>query len=237
MSCEARYFMVSEMGFYETSLILDMGLKKRTEMHWTRKLWHIIGVCFIAAVYHYVPPFWSKSFFLFLWFVAVPVDFIRLKIPAFNEIMTHIFGPIMRDSEANNLAGTTYLITGVALISFIFPKEIVFLTMLYLAFADPLASIVGIKYGKDKIFGHKSLQGSMAAFTVCAMITFALLNYKGLMMNRIIIVSILGGLIGAVAEAVPIGKLDDNFSIPVVSAIGLWILFTIFGGFAPIPAI
>jgi dolichol kinase len=226
--------MFSQMGLLESTLILGMGLKKRTEMHWARKLWHMIGVCLIAAGYQFLPPFWAKIGILVLWLGAVPADVLRLKVPAFNEIMTHLFGAIMRDSEAKSLAGTTYLISGVLLISLIFPKDIVILTLMYLAFADPLASVIGIKYGKDKIFGHKSLQGSMAAFTVCALATFAVLSYKGIMLNRILVVSILGGLIGAIAEAVPLGKMDDNFSIPVVSAIGLWILFTIFGGFAPI---
>ena len=216
--------------------MLGIELKKRTEMHWARKLWHIVGVCLLALSYQYLPLTSSKAVIFLVWLVAVPADFIRLKVPSFNEILTHVFGPIMRESEVKSLAGTTYLISGVLLVTFIFPKEIVILTMFYLAFADPLASIIGIKFGKDKIFGHKSLQGSMAAFMVCAIATYAVLSYKGIMVNRILIVSVLGGLIGAIAEAVPIGKLDDNFSIPVVSAIGLWILFTIFGGFPLLPA-
>jgi len=104
---------------------------------------------------------------------------------------------------------------------------------LYLAFADPIASIVGIRYGKDKIFGHKSLQGSFAAFTVCAFLTFFFLNYNGMMLDRAVIVSLLGGLIGCLAEAVPIGQLDDNFTIPVLSAAGLWTVFSIFGALTP----
>jgi diacylglycerol kinase (CTP) len=51
------------------------------------------------------------------------------------------------------------------------------------------------------------------------------------------LISVLGGLIGAAAEALPFGKVDDNFSIPVISAIGLWILFFIFDGLAGFPSI
>lgn len=51
------------------------------------------------------------------------------------------------------------------------------------------------------------------------------------MIDRILIVSILSGLIGAFAELIPIFKLDDNFTFPVVSSIGLWLLFYLFGGF------
>jgi diacylglycerol kinase (CTP) len=220
------------MDITEITLTMDMEFKKRTEMHWARKLWHMSGVTAIAIGYYYMPIFWARVTLLLLWLLFVPFDFWRLRSPFLNDIATHLFRPIMRESEAKDLAGTTYLLSGVLLVSLIFPREIVLITLLYLAFADPMASVIGIKYGKDKIFGHKSLQGSVAAFVICTVVTLAVLFYKGLMLDRIVIVSLLGGLIGALAEAVPVGRLDDNFSIPVISALGLWLLFMAFGGFA-----
>jgi dolichol kinase len=52
------------------------------------------------------------------------------------------------------------------------------------------------------------------------------------MLDRVIVVSLLAGLIGALAELVPIAKLDDNFTLPVMSSLGLYILFYLFGLFA-----
>jgi dolichol kinase len=220
------------MDAIKSTLMLSMDFKKRSEMHWARKLWHMGGVMAIAFGYYYMPTFWARALLFVLWLCFVPFDFLRLRSPVLNDVATHLFRPIMRESEAKDLAGTTYLLSGVLLVALFFPREIVLITLLYLAFADPMASVIGIKYGKDKIFGHKSLQGSVAAFTICTVITLAVLFYKGIMLDRIVIVSLLGGLIGATAEAVPMGKMDDNFSIPVLSAIGLWLLFSAFGGFA-----
>ncbi len=64
------------------------------------------------------------------------------------------------------------LFTAGVIVAFIFPHDVTILTLLFLAFADPLASYFGIKYGKDKIFGHKSVQGSLAAFIICAGLLF-----------------------------------------------------------------
>lgn len=216
--------------------MMNVELKKRTEMHWARKVWHMVGVSLLAWVFFYFSSFWSGVIFSVIWLAAVPFDFFRLKSPKVNDLFTHVFKSIMRQSEAQHLAGSTYLFSGVLLIYFIFPRDVVMISLLYLAFADPLASVFGIRFGKDKIFGQKkSVQGSLAAFFVCSVITFFVLSSKGLMMDRIVLVSILGGFIGAAAEAVPLGKMDDNFSIPVISAIGLWFLFTIFGGFSSYP--
>lgn len=184
--------------------------------------------------YTYLPPKVSLTALIIAFLLFVPADFIRLKIPAFNEFVTHAFKPIMRKSEVNRLAGTTYLITGVLLIDLLFPRQIVGLTLLFLAFADPIASYFGILYGKDKIFGHKSIQGFMAAFFVCALVTFCYLFFSNILQDHIIIITLLAGLIGAFAELVPIGKLDDNLTLPLMSAIGLTILFYFFGFFSAV---
>jgi len=207
-----------------------MEYKKRSDLHVARKFWHMTTVFLMALCYYYVPPFWAGVVLISACLIFIPMDFIRKKIPTLNEIILQIFGPIVRENEVRGIAGTTYLLAGVLIVYLFFPRTIVLLTLLYLAFADPIASYVGIKYGRDKLFQNKSLQGSFAAFLVCAGLTYFVLHHKGLMLDRALLVSILGGFIGAAAEAIPIGKLDDNFSIPVVSAFGLWILFFIFGG-------
>lgn len=206
-------------------------LKRRSDIHLARKIWHILGVGFMAGFYAYAPYNWSVIALVISFIVFVPIDFLRQKNKALNDFFVSLAGPIMRQSEVNKLAGTTYLISGVLLITLFFPREVVLLTILFLAFADPIASYFGIRYGKDKIFGEKSVQGSFAAFVVCMVITFTYLYSHGILLDRLIVVSLLGGLIGAAAEAVPLWKLDDNLTLPILSAIFLWILFNLFGAF------
>lgn len=204
-------------------------LAKRSDIHWPRKVWHMAGVSLIAFVYSLVPDNIAIILLAIAWVLFVPFDFLRQRNAAVNEVAVSIFKPIMRQSEVNKIAGTTYLLSGLLIVASLFPRPIVMLTMLFLAFADPIASYFGIRFGKDKIFGEKSLQGSLAAFFVCAVLTFAFLTYNWVLMDRLIIVSLLGGLIGALAELIPIGKLDDNLTLPVLSATALWFVFTVFG--------
>jgi len=206
-----------------------IDLKKRSEIHWARKLWHITTVAAMALIYAYTPTRVSLTILIIAGLIAIPLDFLRLKNSALNDVLVHLVKPLLRESELHRLAGTTYLITGVAIIAAIFPREIVLLTLLFLAFADPCASYFGIRYGKDKIFGHKSLQGTLAAFFVCTFICAAYFYAHNLFTDRWLVVSLLGGLIGALAELIPIGKLDDNLTLPVLSASFLWIVFSLFG--------
>lgn len=208
-----------------------VDLKKRSDIHYARKIWHMSGVFTMFLLYVFLPPMVSMIALIIAWLAFVPFDFLRQRNPALNEWAVHAFKPIMRQSEVKKLAGTTFLVSGVLLINIIFPRQIVALTLLFLAFADPIASYFGILYGKDKIFGHKSIQGFMAAFFVCTAVTLAYLLYNNFLLDHLIVVSLFAGLVGAFAELIPIGKLDDNLTLPVMSAIGLTILFYFFGFF------
>ncbi len=216
--------------------VTHSGFKNRSDLHVARKVWHMAGVFAIFSGWVFLPYWVAMTLLGLLWIMFVPVDIIRQNNKLVNKNLTQMFRPIMRNSELNRLAGTTYLLTGVILIALIFNKGIVSISLLFLAFADPLASYIGIKYGKDKIFGHKSVQGFMAAFVVCAFVCYLYLFYSQIT-QHLIIASILAGMVGAVAELIPLGKLDDNFTMPVLSSIGLSILFYFFGFYSFFPSL
>lgn len=50
------------------------------------------------------------------------------------------------------------------------------------------------------------------------------------MMDQLIIVCILAGIIGALAELLPVWHLDDNLTLPVVSSTLLYGLLYVYGG-------
>lgn len=138
----------------------------------------------------------------------------------------------MREHEAKSFSGLSYLLVGAAILLAFFDRHILTLSLLFLAIGDPLASLVGIRFGRDRILGNKTLQGTFAAFAACATIAGVYYYLNGLMTERLLIVAPISGLIGAATELIPIGKLDDNLTCPVLSAIGLSVLFYLYGGFA-----
>ncbi len=210
---------------------MQATLKQHHDVHLARKIWHFLGVIFIAVCYHNLERSEAIRFLMIFGTLCISIDLLRLSNQRINEWAIRILRPIMRDSEKNKLAGTTYLIVGVFVIVLFFDPLIVKLSLLFLAFADPIASYFGIRYGRDKIFGRKSLQGSLAAFITCLIISLVYFYSKNLMLDRLFIVSILAALAGAVAEAVPVGRLDDNLLLPVLSSVLLYGIYYLFGGF------
>lgn len=208
--------------------ITHSGFKNRSDLHLARKIWHMAGVFTLFVGWIFLPQWVSLTLLSLCWLMFVPADVLRQKNSELNRNVMRLFQPIMRKSEVDRLAGTTYLLTGVILIALLFDPRVVAISLLFLAFADPIASYVGIKYGKDKIFGHKSFQGFTAAFFVCAFVCYVFLSSGGVH-THLLIASLLAGLVGALAELIPLGKLDDNFTMPVLSSVGLSILFYFFG--------
>jgi diacylglycerol kinase (CTP) len=205
-------------------------LKPRSDIHLTRKIYHFTGIIIIAILYHNMSRPFALQVLTIFSALMIAVEMTRQRSARMNQILVRLFQPVMRDSEKHGITGMTFVVVGVLLIVLFFPKNVVTLALLFLAIADPIASYFGIRYGKDRLFGRKSLQGSLAAFVACTVVATAYFFSHNLMTDRILIVSVLAGVSGALAEATPVGKLDDNFVMPVVSSGLLWIIYMLFGG-------
>ncbi len=203
--------------------------KNRSDVHWARKIWHMVTVFSMFLVYQLASYPVSMTILIVATAILIPFDYFRLRYKKLNNIALIFMGPLMRKTEIQGAAGTSYLLAGVTFIAVLFPKPIVGLSLLFLAFADPLASYVGIRYGRDKILGNKSIQGFLMALVVCFLLTFIFLGSYDLMTSRRLVVSVLCGVVGALAELIPIAKLDDNLTMPIMSALGTWAVFQLFG--------
>jgi diacylglycerol kinase (CTP) len=208
-----------------------MEIKLRNDLHVSRKIWHICGVSLIALAMAKLAPRESLFYLSLAALIVIPFDVLRLKRPDLNHRIVTLFKLIIRIEELGTLSGVSFLIVGTFIDILLFPKKIAVLAMLLLAFGDPASSIFGVLFGKDKIWGRKSLQGSLACFAVCAIVCGTYFFLGDIMVERLVLVSILGGLIGALSELIQIKNIDDNLTFPVFAGLGLWGLFAIFGGF------
>jgi diacylglycerol kinase (CTP) len=207
-----------------------MELRTRSDIHLTRKIWHFLGVSMMACIAELSAPHEVTNALALALLTFVPIDLLRQRRPQLNTVTVAIFQPIMRNSELDQLSGISYLLTGVAIIVAIFPPPIITLSLLFLACADPIASYFGLRYGKRILVGRKTVVGTTAAFVACAVLTLGFCLYKNMCLNHIWFVTLLGGLGGALSEALPLGKLDDNFTLPLLSSFLLFVIFYWCGG-------
>ncbi|MEQ1875226.1 MAG: hypothetical protein ABL958_01180 [Bdellovibrionia bacterium] len=206
-------------------------MKLRSDLHIARRVWHVCGVLFVFAVYSLVSYQVSLGILVAHIAILVPLDMLRTRKPWLNRIALNWFDAVLRSSEVHRLSGLSYLLFGMFIIIYAFPPAIVKLSILMLAVGDPTSSVVGILYGRDKIIGNKSLQGALGGFAACTFVSLIYFLATGLMVDRIFLITLLSGIIGMLSEVVPVGRLDDNLTFPVISSTLLWGLFYLFGGF------
>ncbi len=200
-------------------------LRLRSDLHITRKIWHIsTGLGGLIAYKKSGISVDTLSYILLGFAIAAFLfEFMRLRNEKMNKLAMMIMKPVMRESERNSVSGLPFYALGVSLALFFFPERIAILAILFLIFADPIASFFGILYGRDKILPNKSLQGTLAAFSVCYLATIVYgLIYIG-PSTHLLVFAILAGIIGAISEMCS-QFVDDNLCIPVISGLGLYLV-------------
>lgn len=214
----------SQTQNYDSSF--DKVLHKRSDLHLLRKLWHIttgsLGL-FIFTRSEQEQNVWAMMV-LALALSGFVVDITRARFPQINHLVIRLMGPLMRRSEKEGLSGLPFYALGVSLSLFFYSRDIAILSTMFLVFSDPISSFFGVLYGKDKILPNKSLQGAVAGFFTCYLITlFYTMNHVTLG-NHILIFAVVAGLIGALSELVSAFNIDDNLTIPVLSGLGMTVL-------------
>jgi diacylglycerol kinase (CTP) len=200
-------------------------LKLRNELHLLRKFWHM-STGLVGLSLHLTLGMEKEetaAILLTLSVLAFIVEFTRVKSKAVNEIVLKFMGPFMRECERNGMSGFPFYALGTSLALFFFSEKIAILAILFLIFSDPISSIFGVLYGKDKILPNKSLQGSLAGFITCYITTLIYLMANGVQEYSLIWFALFSAIIGVLSELISI-YLDDNLTIPLLSGFGISIL-------------
>jgi dolichol kinase len=109
------------------------------------------------------------------------------------------------------------------------PKLAALIAIYTLAVGDPLAAIVGIRFGRHRITHNRSLEGSFAFFA--ATVTIAVLVFRWGSGGTPLSIALASASIGAVAticELLPL-RIDDNLTIPIVVGFAAWAFALLFG--------
>jgi len=210
---------------------IPIRLHFRNDLHLLRKLWHMIMG--LVIVFCYLSGTSRSTGVLILGSVLgfdLLMESMRLRSPAFNEKMLRFWGPFMRAHEVNRFSTVPHYVSAAIIAVGIFPKPIAVLSLLYLACGDPIASLVGILYGHKgpRFASGKTLIGTAGGVLTCAILTWVYLKSLEVSDGMVIVMSIIGGLAGGMAELLPF-DIDDNFTIPVISGFVLWFSFMVFG--------
>ena len=202
------------------------GLHHRSDLHLARKCFHMSGGLVFLSLYLGLG--FSKDYMAAIIGAilagVMSLEYARARSEWVNALAVKVMGPVMRDTEVNQLTGIPFYMASCLFAFLIFPHHVAVLSILYLAFGDPSSSFFGVLYGRSKIFPNKSLQGTLGGFLVCFTVTLIYFLWQQIPPEKLLMLTLLGGFAGCLAELLPL-NVDDNFSIPLVSGILMLIAF------------
>ena len=135
------------------------------ELPW--RLWHIFGGLSIPVAGLLVPqriflPALCSATIAFLVF-----ELIRLRFPQINHRFLTCFHVLLRERGAATLTASAYFLIAASIVFILCDKSIAAMALTFVAVGDPVAGMVGEKWGRLKVKG-RSLEGSCACFLACA---------------------------------------------------------------------
>ncbi|MDR3306090.1 MAG: hypothetical protein LBS61_00180 [Endomicrobium sp.] len=173
-----------------------------------RKAFHLLSLIYVFVYWHLPKSIVVLGLGITIAVVAL-LEYIRFKFPMVNDFFKSNFKGFYRSDEAAKISGLIWTLSGAFIAIVFFPnKSMVFTSLLYLAFGDTAAALVGRTIGRHKIFTGKSLEGSFACFIVCFIIGLFLFNIQ---------FALIGAVAAALIEAIP-WKLNDNFWMQIINA-------------------
>lgn len=171
-----------------------------------RKLFHLMELP-VLLVYALFRHYWSEKVAILaltaMFLVLMEMEYIRLEVKP--KLPSHL--NIFREKERNNVTGSIFFIAATIITFAVFDYTIAILALMLTVFGDLASALIGIKFGKHKIFHKKSFEGFLAGLAMNLVVGFLILpSYPAIFISM--------ALVASIVELMT-GKLDDNLTVPL----------------------
>ena len=220
-----------------------------------RKMFHMFGlvipVMFFLNIYDYFnfnlfrEDTRSLMFYMlsFLCLILIVIEILRFNFSWARDMFIQVAGGMLKKEELHKINGSIpFFLANTILVGF-FSREIAVLSMLFLLVGDTCAAYFGSKYGRNRIWNQKSIEGALGGTvgSILAGIVFLiyitlfdasnkdlkLWDHSGIKITSWVIL-ITGSLAAFSIEIISsYGLLDDNLTLPVGSAILMSVLLAL----------
>jgi dolichol kinase len=203
----------------------------RGDLQLGRRLFHLANGVSIATAYGLL--FTHDQVVQIFAVIACLVYIIdRLRIAYPEAVARHapwVNRTLVRAEEQMREAAMTPFAIAVLLTILAVPKLAALIAIYTLGIADPLAAVVGIRFGRHRIAHNRSLEGSFAFFAAAVAIAALVLHF-GTTASALTITAASASIGGTAAgcELLPL-RIEDNLTIPIFVGFASWAIASLLG--------
>ena len=191
--------------------------KKQLKKEMLRKFVHLLELPVLLA-YTVVSHLYGDKLGILLLtallIILLEIEYIRLEY----KLSLPMVVDILRRKERDNIAGNIFFVASTIICVAAFDYQIAILALLFTVFGDLMAALIGIRFGRKKIFKNKTLEGFLAGFLANLLIGYLLIPDQAQ-------VYVPMALTASLVELWT-GKLDDNLTVPLAAGfVGQLLIF------------
>lgn len=191
----------------------------------SRAVFHMIAAT-SAMLYFYLSDLTGAIVLLVIGTVFSVADIFRSRSDFVRSIIPDFVLKMVREKEKDRISAITHFIMAATIIDFLYlfanlPKDAVLAATMFVAFGDPMARLLGIKYGKKRIGSTSKTYVGSGSFLVFGIVA-ALIAGVTLGSETTLLSLMVGGLVIAVIEV--FSRDWDNFAIPLFGSLVFWFL-------------
>jgi dolichol kinase len=189
-------------------------LVSRTEgLQPLRKLFHAFNGIVVAAGLTFLGLAKQEALIILggIGVLLVLGDGLRLYYRPANELFFRAFSSWVSPREARRPASSTWYVFGIVMTLIVVPMPVAVSGVLVLGLADPIASVIGQKFGRRPFLG-----GTVEGTTV-----FVLVALTILLVRHPWQAAVPAAILAAFAERRS-WPLDDNFTVPLVTGLAIY---------------
>lgn len=182
-----------------------------------RSVYHMASSSAVVVLAVLAPPTWLLPLALGFAGAAWTLETLRRFFPGFNDSVMSLFGPVAHPHEHGRINSGTWYVSGLVILSALAEPWLCAVAVAILGWGDPVAALVGRRWGRTRLLHGRTLEGSLAFVVAGALAAGATLALGYPQMPRIVWICLGAGAAGGLAE-LGSGRLDDNFTIPLAAA-------------------
>ena len=177
----------------------------------------------MAALIFFWP--WSDRFLFYFFLTCLILNLFcefayARRVPVITPLYGFFFGRMLRKDPAPGdwvVSGSPPVFLAAALTTLLFPRFIAAAALGVMLTADTAAALIGRRFGRHRLNGGKSAEGTLAFFVTGTCFAFLVLRYAGEASGLMLFSAAAGVFLAALAELFQKQlRLDDNLTIPVI---------------------
>jgi len=142
--------------------------------------------------------------------ILLALEWVRFARPGVNRWLFDHFRSFTKEKERRRASSTTLFLLACLITMLVFSKGIAIAAMLMLVFGDPVAEMVGTRWGRTPLL-RKSVEGTLAGLAACLAVSLPL---AAVSWSPPAVVLVIGAAAATLIELLPL-PLDDNLTIPL----------------------